>query len=75
MKKPKDQKLIFDLNDKDKYVVYYKTLKFYKSMGIKIEKIHKTISFEEAWLKQYIDGNTENRKKLIVILKRIFGSY
>ena len=45
-------------------------------MGIKIKKIHRTISFdEEAWLKKYIDKNTENRKKLHVILKRISGSY
>ena len=28
-------------------------------------KIHRTTSFdeEEAWLKQYIDNNTENRRK------------
>ena len=33
-------------------------------MGIKIKKIHRTISFdEEAWLKKYIDNNTENRKR------------
>ena len=37
-KNPKDKKLILDLHDKDKYVVYYKTLKFYTSMGIKILK-------------------------------------
>ena len=74
MKKPK--RLILDLRDKGKYVVYYKTLKFYESMGINIKKIHRTISFDkEAWLKQYIENNTENRKKLIVISKRIFGSY
>ena len=63
-KNPKDQKLILDLHDKNKYIVYYKTLKFYETMGIKIKKIHRTISFdEEAWLKKYIDNNTENRKR------------
>ena len=31
-------KLILDLHDKYKYVVYYKTLKFYESMGIKTKK-------------------------------------
>ena len=62
-KNPKDSKLILDLHDKEKYVVYYKTLQFYESMGIKIKKIHRTISFdEEPWLKPYIDNNTENRK-------------
>ena len=63
-KNPKDQKLILDLHDKNIYIVYYKTLKFYETMGIKIKKIHRTISFdEEAWLKEYIDNNTENRKR------------
>ena len=38
------EKLILDLTDKTKYVVYYKTLKYYESMGIKIKKIYRTIS-------------------------------
>ena len=75
-KNPKNPKLILDLYDKYKYVVYYKTLQFYKSMGIKIKKIHRIISFDEkAWLKPYINNNTENQKKLSVILKKIFGNY
>ena len=58
------EKLILDLTDKTKYVVYHKTLKFYESMGIKIKKIYRTISFNESpWLKPYIDNNVKNRSK------------
>ena len=32
--------------------------------GIKLKKVHKAISFyQKAWLKEYIDMNTELRKK------------
>ena len=59
-----------------KSMLYIIRLQSYESMGIKIKKIHRTISFdEEPWLKPYIDNNTENRKKkLLVISKKIYGS-
>ena len=64
IKNSKEPKLILYLFDKKKYIVYYKTLKFYESMGIKIKKIHRTISFDESnWLKPYIDNNTKNRSQ------------
>ena len=64
LKNSKHEKLILNLNDKEKYVVYYKNLQFYESMGVKIKKIHRTISFhEEPWMKNYIEQNTKNRMK------------
>ena len=55
----KVEKLIPNLNEKKKYVLHHKNLKQYLDLGLKITKIHRGISFDEkAWLKQYIDLNT-----------------
>ena len=58
------EKLILDLYDKKEYIVHYDILKYYISLGIKVTKIHSLISFNhKAWLKPYIDFNTEMRTK------------
>ena len=60
----KEEKLILDLNNKKEYIVHYDILKYYISLGIKVTKIHSIISFNhKAWLKPYIDFNTEMRTK------------
>ena len=60
----KVEKLIPNLNDKTKYVIHHETLKLYLSLGLKLTKIHRGIKFEEsAWLKPYIDLNTDLRAK------------
>ena len=52
------KKLIPNLRDKNNYVVHYKTLMQYLSLGIKLKKIHRGIKFiEAAFLKPYIDKN------------------
>ena len=60
----KVEKLIPNLNDKKKYVIHHETLKLYLSLGLKLTKIHRGITFKEsAWLKPYIDLNTNLRAK------------
>ena len=55
-------KLILNLKDKEKYVIHYELLKYYEFLGLKVKKIHKIVSFkQEAWLKKYINFNTEQR--------------
>ena len=48
---------------KKKYVVHIKSLKQALNHGLKFKKVHRIIKFnQEAWLKPYIDMNTELRK-------------
>ena len=55
-------KLIPNLNNKQSYVVHYENLKLYESLGMVITNVHRGIRFEEsAWLKNYIDLNTQLR--------------
>ncbi|CAG2208280.1 unnamed protein product [Mytilus edulis] len=57
------EKLIPNLHPKQKYVVHYRNLKLYLSLGMKLTKIHRVMTFEQRpWLKTYIDFNTEKRK-------------
>ena len=57
-------KLIPTLRDKKNYVLHEENLKLYLSLGLKLKKIHRVLEFsEKPWLKEYIDFNTEKRKK------------
>ena len=54
------KKLIPNLGDKFKYVGHYKNLKYYVSLGMKLVKIHRILSFKQSnWLKMYVDINTK----------------
>ena len=65
-KKPTDEKtnkLVLNLNDKEKYVIHIRTLQFYLKQGLKLKKTHRAIKFEQKEvLKPYIEFNTEKRK-------------
>ena len=58
------KKLVCNLNDKKNYIVHINVFKQTLDHGLKLRKVHIVIEFEqEAWLKEYIDVNTELRKK------------
>ena len=59
----KCKKLVCNVFNKKKYVAHINTLKQALNHGLKFKKIHRVIEFnQEAWLKPYIDMNTELRK-------------
>ena len=63
MKIDKRKKLVCNLLNKKKYVVHIKSLKQALNHGLKLKKVHRIIEFnQKAWLKPYIDMNTEFRK-------------
>ena len=63
MKVNKCKKLVYNLFNKKKYVAHINELKPALNRGLKLKKIHRLIEFnQEAWLKPYIDMNTELRK-------------
>jgi hypothetical protein len=57
-------KLVPNLSDKTNYVLHYSNLKLYIHYGMQIKKIHRVNRFtQSAWLKPYVEFNTEMRKK------------
>ena len=66
-------KLVPNAGNKSKYVVYYKNLQLYLSLGIKLAKIHRVLKFKQSdWLEKYINFNTDKKKMQPIILKKTF---
>ena len=61
-KAEKFEKLIFSIENKEKHVIHTGALKQALNNGSKFKKVHTVIKFnQKAWLKPYIDMNTELR--------------
>ena len=70
MKINKSTKLICNVQDKKNYVVHVVAFKKALNHRLKLTKIHKIIQFnQEAWLKPYIDMNTELKKQKMILEK------
>ena len=67
------KKLIPNLGDKTNYVVHYRNLQLYLSLGMKLTKIHIELKFKQSnWMKTYIDFNTKKRKNAANSFSKFF---
>ena len=56
------EKLVPNLMDKSRYVLHYRNLQLYLSLGMKLEKVHKVLQFNQSpWMQPYIQKNTQLR--------------
>ena len=67
------KKLIPNLGNKTEYVLHYRNLQLYLSLGMKLTKIHRVLKFKPSdWTKKYIDFNTEKRMNAAHDLEKDF---
>ena len=58
------EKLVPNLYDKKNYVIHIQALDQALSHGLRLDRIHQSIEFDQsAWMKTYIDFNTQLRTK------------
>ena len=56
------EKLVPNLMNKSRYVLHYRNLQLYLSLGMKLVKVHKVLNFDQtAWMAPYIEKNTHLR--------------
>ena len=54
------KQIIPNLGNKTNYVVHYRNLQLFLSLGMKLTKIHSVLKFKQSdWMKKYFDFNTE----------------
>ena len=57
------EKLVPNLQPKIRYVLHYRNLQLYLSLGMQLTKVHKVLAFHQTpWMAPYIAKNTELRK-------------
>ena len=71
----KVEKLVANLHDKTEYVIHIRNLKQALNHGLVLKKVHRVIKFNQnAWLKPYIDMNTDLRKNTKNDFEKVFLS-
>ena len=62
-----DIKIVPNLGNKSKYVLYYRNLQLHFTLGMKLVNIHVILKYKQSdWLKKYIDFNTDKRKNAAI---------
>ena len=58
------EKLVPNLRNKDRYVLHYRNLQLFTSVGMRLTKIHRALRFDQSpWMEPYIRMNTGLTKK------------
>ena len=78
-------KVVPNLGDKTKFVLHYRNLQLYLSLGMKLTKIYRVLRFKQSdWMKKYIDFNTKKRTNaansfekdfLKLIINSVYGKF
>ena len=71
----KIEKLICNIEDKEKHVMHIKVLKQALNHGLVFKKVHRVIQFNQKdWLKPYIDMNTKLKKEAKNNFEKFFST-
>ena len=56
------EKLVPNLRNKERYVLHYRNLQLYISLGMRLTKVHRALRFDQSpWMEPYIKMNTNLR--------------
>ena len=70
MKIERVDNLVANLQDKTEYIIHIRNLKQALNRRLILKKFHRVIKFNQnAWLKPYIDMNTDLRKQKMTLKK------
>ena len=76
MKIEKVENLVANLHDKTEYVIHIRNLKQALNHGLVKKNVYRVVTFNQnAWLKPYIDMNTDLKKKQKMTLKNTLLSW
>jgi hypothetical protein len=60
----KEARLLCHFYNRERYVVHYRTLELYKSLGLRVTKTHRILRFtEKAFIADFIEYNTQRRQR------------